>query len=432
MGLTDSSTHTVHMPLPAARADAAKRRIRRPAPLDVRGQDVRGRDFTDSDLVGAHLEGARLDGAIFGGVTVKALLVAGLRPCDLLSNRASAPDDRFRRLNFGTVANTPRFVVTNKEAAHICTVLSGATWDELDNAAVCPTLHAGLAWYGWVTRCKSRAILDWVARHRAALGKAAAQPLPHFGTSILGDLIDEVTDARLTGGLATNPERLFIDLGMEHVLAGLSYYGPDTAFPEAPFEAHPDIQQLRSAHQLQRESALMNHCVRVYDAQCARGESYIYHTGPPAPGGSTVEIFPDGQMGQHRARYNNVPLLDEQRLVVDWLQKQGYVATEGLEGLCRALERAGIEAINWHNYYYSDETTTEIQEITYLAGADHAGLPAGIQDDDFEQYGEEGHYRLSVVTRFVEFIGPSDPPDEDEYNDEDEEEEEEEDEGGDF
>jgi len=412
-----------HMPLPAARAASMGRRTRRPILLDLRDQDLRDRDFTGVDLPGAHLEGSRLSGAIFPGTTVGTLLAAGVRPRDILANRASAPEDRFRRLDFTVAADRPRFVVTTKEAARICAALSSLAWDDLDNAAVCPVLHPGLAWYGWVTRCKSRMILDWAARRRAELGKAGARPLPHFGTSILGDLIDEVTDAHLTGGLATNPERLFTDLGTEHVLSGLSYYGPDTAFPEASFEAHPAIRQLRSAHQLQRESALMNHCVRVYDAQCARGESYIYHVGPPAPGGSTVEIYPDGRMGQHRARYNGAPLVDEQRLVVGWLEKQGYVATEGLEGLCRALKRAGIETVEWHNYYYSDETTTEVQEITYHDGAEHSGLPAGINEDDFEEHGEEGYYRLTVATRFVAYLAPSAPPDDDEYNDEDQEEE---------
>jgi len=418
---TKTPMDTVHKPLPAAGAGSMGCRVRCPILLDLRGQD-----FTGVDLMGAHLEGSRLSGAIFPGTTVGTLLAAGMRPRDILANRASAPEDRVRRLDFAVSADRPRFVVTAKEAARVCAALSDTTWDELDNASVCPILHAGLAWYGWVTRCKSRAVLDWVSRHRVDLARPAAQPLPHFGTSVLGELIDEVTDVHLTGGRATNPERLFADLGTEHVLSGLSYYGPDTAFPEAPFEAHTEIIQLRSAHQLQRESALMNHCVRVYDAQCARGESYMYHAGPPAPGGSTVEIYPDGRMGQHRARYNNAALLDEQRLIVGWLEKQGYVATEGLDGLCRALERAGIETVEWHSYYYSDETTTEVQEITYYDGAEHSGLPAGINDDDFEEHGKEGYYRLTVAPRFVAYLAPSDPPDEDEYNDEDEEDEEDE------
>ncbi len=418
---TKTPMDTGHKPLPAAGAGSMGCRVRCPILLDLRGQD-----FTGVDLMGAHLEGSRLSGAIFPGTTVGTLLAAGMRPRDILANRASAPEDRVRRLDFAVSADRPRFVVTAKEAARVCAALSDTTWDELDNASVCPILHAGLAWYGWVTRCKSRAVLDWVSRHRVDLARPAAQPLPHFGTSVLGELIDEVTDVHLTGGRATNPERLFADLGTEHVLSGLSYYGPDTAFPEAPFEAHTEIIQLRSAHQLQRESALMNHCVRVYDAQCARGESYMYHAGPPAPGGSTVEIYPDGRMGQHRARYNNAPLLDEQRLIVGWLGKQGYVATEGLDGLCRALERAGIETVEWHSYYYSDETTTEVQEITYYDGAEHSGLPAGINDDDFEEHGKEGYYRLTVAPRFVAYLAPSDPPDEDEYNDEDEEDEEDE------
>jgi hypothetical protein len=418
---TKTPMDTVHKPLPAAGAGSMGCRVRCPILLDLRRQD-----FTGVDLMGAHLEGSRLSGAIFPGTTVGTLLAAGMRPRDILVNRASAPEDRVRRLDFAVSADRPRFVVTAKEAARVCAALSDTTWDELDNASVCPILHAGLAWYGWVTRCKSRAVLDWVSRHRVDLARPAAQPLPHFGTSVLGELIDEVTDVHLTGGRATNPERLFADLGTEHVLSGLSYYGPDTAFPEAPFEAHTEIIQLRSAHQLQRESALMNHCVRVYDAQCARGESYMYHAGPPAPGGSTVEIYPDGRMGQHRARYNNAPLLDEQRLIVGWLEKQGYVATEGLDGLCRALERAGIETVEWHSYYYSDETTTEVQEITYYDGAEHSGLPAGINDDDFEEHGKEGYYRLTVAPRFVAYLAPSDPPDEDEYNDEDDEDEEDE------
>jgi len=418
---TKTPMDTVHKPLPAAGAGSMGCRVRCPILLDLRGQD-----FTGVDLMGAHLEGSRLSGAIFPGTTVGTLLAAGMRPRDILANRASAPEDRVRRLDFAVSADRPRFVVTAKEAARVCAALSDTTWDELDNASVCPILHAGLAWYGWVTRCKSRAVLDWVSRHRVDLARPAAQPLPHFGTSVLGELIDEVTDVHLTGGRATNPERLFADLGTEHVLSGLSYYGPDTAFPEAPFEAHTEIIQLRSAYQLQRESALMNHCVRVYDAQCARGASYMYHAGPPAPGGSTVEIYPDGRMGQHRARYNNAPLLDEQRLIVGWLEKQGYVATESLDGLCRALERAGIETVEWHSYYYSDETTTEVQEITYYDGAEHSGLPAGINDDDFEEHGKEGYYRLTVAPRFVAYLAPSDPPDEDEYNDEDDEDEEDE------
>jgi len=299
------------------------------AQSDLRGTDFSGADLRDSCfdtalLDGAHLERATLTGATFSGVPVATLLACGLSPRDLLAQRAGADPRCYRRLQFGPRGSPARYIVTAREAVSICQALGTVSWDRLDNARVFAVLYPGEPWAEWLVRATSRRVLSWAVAHRSFLQTIARPALHSVRLRVLPtSLLDEVTEEDLgQGGMTTNPERLFNAIGLRRLQVTANLAGPNRQYPRGPFESVAGVVQITSQHALELEGAAMGHCVAGYDDACRAGECYIFHVGPPAPHGSTLEVLADGSIGQHCARYNAEPSPYEESLVAAWLRAQ--------------------------------------------------------------------------------------------------------------
>ena len=78
-----------------------------------------------------------------------------------------------------------------------------------------------------------------------------------------------------------------------HFLEGL---GSGDA-PESPVGDWEEAKQIRTHHALVVEGQAMSHCVAGRLEELVSGETLLYHVGPEAPGGATVEVAVPGDSG---------------------------------------------------------------------------------------------------------------------------------------
>jgi hypothetical protein len=190
-------------------------------------------------------------------------------------------------------------LLSAKECTQICQTLRERCWEDLTDEAAFTVLYPDEPYDPWMARCRSRLILSWALAHRAALGRA--ENVPFYGRVVPSTLMDEVEEADLVAGIKTSPERVFHTLGLRQILAQSDLQGSDVAYPLSPFGEAEGVVQIKTRRDLQLEGGLMHHCVASYDSACVSGQCFIYHIGPAAPEGSTLELLPDGRVGQHRA-----------------------------------------------------------------------------------------------------------------------------------
>ena len=397
---------------------------------DFSGANLAGACFDDGILDGAHLERATLVGTTFSRVRVGTLLSCGIRPRDLLAQRAGADPRCFPRLLFGPDTAGCRFAVTGREAARICTTVSDLSWDALTTVPALGGLYPERGWTEWILRCRSRRVLDWALAHSSFLETLPAHPFPHYGRVLPSSLLDEVRDEDLAaGGLATNPERLFTAIGTRRAEAPVGSKETDNTYPPDLFDDVAGVVRIASTAALNGEAALMGHCVDMYDDDCRAGEAFIYHVGAPAPRGSTLQVAPDGETVQHYARFNAPPEPEDIALVEAWrayqllprAQRHGVAARiPAVEppAAPAALPQAAT-ALTWH--YLAEAGVAIIrcqvrlrdggQELHVLDIDGAPGLPPRLSASDLQGliehdgYGD-GRFELRVDRRQVRRLGP--------------------------
>lgn len=418
---------------------------------DLRGRnlahaDLRRLDLRDADLSGARidettwLQGATIAGTAFHGISIAHLLASGITPRDLLHARALADGRGIPRLAFapstgqraaaptsadGAKARTVQAIaLTERECARVCAALAETTWEAITTEAVFGALYEGEIWQDWLGRCASRAVLDWALLRRGDLNKYQAN-VPYYGRVMPAAIVDEVRDEDLVAGAKTNVRRVIEALGRRRLLAESDLQGENVSYPRSPFGDDParHIAQVTSRQDLQLEGAAMHHCVASYDPVCLQGTTFIYHVGPPAPAGSTLELFPDGRVGQHRAVSNRRPAPEEAQAVAEWLQSHGIerVTTSLMERLCARLQAARVRRVTFQIYWLNDEDTVDSVIAADERGADVFPLP--VTEDELwdltreEQGGVYARWELDVAARRLRYLGEADVPEDDDYYD---------------
>ncbi len=398
--------------------------------LDLRGLDLEGVNLTRANLAYVLLEGTRLQGAIitgaqFMGVSIDALMAAGVAVEDLLRHRGQADRREFHPLHFGPEATeiTP-LQLAAEECKKVCLALRKFCWEELADEPVFSTLYPDQPWSEWVARCTSRKIIDWALAHRANVS-TFMDNVPFYGRVLPTTLIDEVKPSDLATGVKTPPEQVLRTLGIQQIIKQSDLEGPDVPYPISPYGDNNGVIQIKSRQELQLEGGLMHQDVADYDEACRSSECFIYHIGPPAPFGSMLELSVQGYVSLHLARDSGVPSQQDRDLLSAWLKEQGIDQAEAplMEQVCARLRQAGVVAVTFQIYWYEDEDTLDSVDALDAQGS---SVAATVSDRELwrlvgEEYGSDnnGRWQLSVKERRLEYIGEATPPeDDDSYSDE--------------
>ena len=177
----------------------------------------------------------------------------------------------------------------------------------------------------------------------------------------------------------------------------------------------------------------MHHCVASYDSHCLSGQCFIYHIGPAAPEGSTLEMFPDGGVGQHRAIRNRAPGIEDRTVLTKWLTSLGFEheTRRAMEKICGRLRLAQIVKVTFQIYWYNDQDT--VDDVLAEDKDGQEVVLRTVSDDDLwdlvhEEHGNHyGQWELDVEKKQLIWTGEETPPDDDdEYYDADDDDEQEE------
>ncbi len=409
------------------------------APLDLSGCDLTGFDLRGLDLGQVNLTGANLTcvqleetrlqtatiiHACFTGVQIGVLMASGLSPRVLLDHRAEADRRKYPALHFSSAASSlAPLRLSAKECTQVCHALQESCWEQFADEAVFTALYPTEPWDDWMVRCRNRLILTWALEHRAFLNRTASN-IPFYGRVLPSTLMDEVEETDLVAGVKTSPERVFHALGLRQIVKQSDLQGSNVGYPLSPLGDAGGVVQLKNREALQLEGGLMHHCVASYDQACLSGQCFIYHIGPAAPDGSTLELFPNGSIGQHRAVRNRAPSIEDRNRLSEWLQSQGFERETStiMERVCERLRLAGIVKVSFQIYWYSDEDTVDDVEAFDKDGKE-VELRT-VSDDDLWQLAREergrqyGQWELQVEEKRLDWIGEETPPDDDEYYDE--------------
>jgi hypothetical protein len=407
---------------------------------DLSGADLRGLDFTNVNLSGGDLshsllDGARLQGAIlkdtcFEGVRIAVLQACGLSPKDILQHRCEA-NSVYPTLHFSSEGTGPSpLKLLAKECVLVCQHLGELTWEAITDERVFGALYAEHIWDDWLATSVSRSVLEWALVHRATLNRYMER-VPFYGRVLPLTLLDEVEPADLVAGSKTNPERVMQAVGLRQIVKQSDLQGENVSYPLSPFGDAECVVQIKCRRELQLEGGYMHHCVASYDQSCLAGQRFIYHLGPPAPSGSTLEMFPSGVVGQHRAEHNYRPSTDDRDLLTRWLDALGLKHEAGslMERVCGRLRQEAVAKVTFQIYYDNDQ-----DYLDDLCAEDAGGNSIAIQtvsDDDLWEFAHEvgggdahGQWELDVEAQLLQWVGEEQPPD-DEYDDEDYDEDEE-------
>lgn len=127
--------------------------------------------------------------------------------------------------------------------------------------------------------------------------------------------------AKTSGEDVVNKLRAFHQVEAEERLRQQLRDKPDQPFPKWELPLHPRIKQIKSSHELIKEGNLMSHCVGGYVDKCLRGQTFIFHCGPDAPFGSTVEAKEENgqlQVFQNYGFKNSIANPECQAIVKEW------------------------------------------------------------------------------------------------------------------
>jgi hypothetical protein len=135
--------------------------------------------------------------------------------------------------------------------------------------------------------------------------------------------IDEVRVEDLGGSADAKPERVFERMGERIKLEIEAENAKGFGFPEWKHPLHPEMIYLGNSVALQQEGKIMHHCCGSYSRKCEQGETFIFHIGPPAPMGSTVEAkMLDNKLKifQHYGPRNSTPDETDKKVVLEWVK----------------------------------------------------------------------------------------------------------------
>jgi hypothetical protein len=135
--------------------------------------------------------------------------------------------------------------------------------------------------------------------------------------------IDEVRPEDLAGSADAKPERVFERMGERIKKEIEAENAKGFGFPEWKHPLHPEMIYLGNSVALQQEGKIMHHCCASYSKSCEKGETFIFHTGPPAPLGSTVEAkMLDSKLKifQHFGPHNSTPDEQDKQIVLEWVK----------------------------------------------------------------------------------------------------------------
>lgn len=307
----------------------------------------------------------------------------------LLQHRSEADRRTYPALHCShLVSSLAPLLLTARECTQICQALQEVCWEQLTDEAVCATLYTNDPWDHWIAKCRTRRILTWAGEHRAFLNRTTST-LPFYGRVLPSTLIDDVERTDLVAGSKTNPERVFHALGLRQIIAQSDVQGQNVRYPISPFGDAEYLVQVKDRQTLQLEGGRMHHCVASYDLHCLNGQCFISHIGPAAPEGSTLEMDPDGTVGQHRAARNHPPSVEDRNRRAAWLRSLGFKQETGttMERVSERLHQAGIVKVSFHIYWYNDKDS-----VADVCAEDHNGqevMLRTVSDDDVWDVAQE-------------------------------------------
>lgn len=147
----------------------------------------------------------------------------------------------------------------------------------------------------WIQYIDTMLQADWAWAKRKQLDKTRTIQGPGGETVTMHyhRLLANVTDDLLVQGAKTAWRRVssaIEDIEVEKLRAELGECRPLPLLDHPKFDG---ITPITNSVELMDEGETMHHCVASYLNSCLMGKSYIYHVGPAAPDGTTIEIIFD-------------------------------------------------------------------------------------------------------------------------------------------
>ena len=341
--------------------------------------------------------------ALFSGMLIGDLLKAGHTPVAILDARyranellrQKAPSREWEAMIFVPETTKTKALVhplNDIECQQVCNSFSMMRWEDLSNSAVFQVLYPGVPWLRWmlplVLECK-RATLNWVVHHWKTFEEI-------FSSTLLDEwhIAGELDVPDLNDGIATDPLPIVRQIAWQQVLHEKSTV---KQYPASPWGNASEITQLRSSVEAEYEeiffpysSAIMD--FREYARYLERGIYFLYHIGPPLPGGSTALISSIGRVWHH-GPWAEGDIDRERRLLKEWLGSFGAGGTAyrwrshlprevfNKQQVLQQLRQAGIVRVVWDIAWFADAQCTIL--ACFTEEGKQAPLPQPLDDVDF-------------------------------------------------
>lgn len=220
-----------------------------------------------------------------------------------------------------------RFEGSWKEACRITRRLT--TVDEFCKRSLWENLYQGIELY--VTCETPRSVVDWIYRNKEK--RSMLKERPFYGprgehrTYRWLDRVDEVREDDLVNGPKTAPERVMtlVEERRQKELQA-QYENVEFEIRKPPYKSDEKLELITCSDRLREEGHMMGNCVFGYVRNCIREECYIYHYGPKAPDGLTVEVNTDTfgkPYVQQALGYGNSQLPEVKRELEQHLKEKG-------------------------------------------------------------------------------------------------------------
>jgi hypothetical protein len=148
----------------------------------------------------------------------------------------------------------------------------------------------------WYPEIHSLPVAKWAGRHINILSKSRVihGPAGAMATIHYHQLLREITPDMLVNGEKTSWKIVTLELqkiAEDRIRAQL---GENVKLPIIKHSTVPQCKRIETSRELLAEGESMSHCVGGYINSCLAKQSFIYHIGPPAPQGGTLEVCLDG------------------------------------------------------------------------------------------------------------------------------------------
>lgn len=374
--------------------------------LDLSGADLSGADLSHCILHATNLSDTVTEGTLFSGILVGDLLAAGLASSAILNTRYQAneqlyqahpPGESWEAMVFTPETTTTTHLagsLSDAECHHVCVSLSSMCWENLHNGSIFEVLYPDVPWCQWMlpfALMEERAGLDWVVCHWKVLDEVLANMALDTW-----ELVSAFEDANLSEGIAADPYQVLCQVVFRQALE--EDQGSARHYPASPWGNAPEITQLRSSVEARYEGFFLPSFIgwvrQDYASYLERGVLFLYHVGPPLPGGSTALVSASGRVWRHETAMDRAAADRELQLLNAWLATfnaggtahrwLGVPTREALDQqqVVERLRQASIARVIWDIDWYSDQTQCTVLAC-YTEEGKQVPLPQPLDDVDF-------------------------------------------------